>query len=186
MSLFDAAIKPLLLVKSKKINACCREFLKGNVLDIGAGRCYIAKELESRNKLKVKCLDVKDLSRTGMKVIVYGGKKMPFKENEFDSAIVSYVLHHCDEPIAVLREAKRVCRGNIVIFEDTKPSFITNFMDFMSNKLRGVKTPFKFRPENEWKTIFKKLNLRIVAVKHGVEKEWFYPLVEHTMFVVKK
>ena len=186
MSLIDFALKPLLLIKARKITGCCSEFLKGNVIDIGAGRCYIAHMLQKENKLKVTCLDVKDLSQTGMKVVVYDGKNMSFKNNQFDSALIAYVLHHCDDQLKVLKEAIRVCKGSIVIFEDTKPSPITNSMDFLSNRIRGVETPFHFHSENEWKDIFKKLNLKIVAVKHDVEREWFYPFVEHTMFVVKK
>lgn len=186
MSFFEAAIRPLLLTKAKKINDCCREFLNGKMLDVGAGRCYIAGEIEKKNDVNITCLDVKNLSQTGRKVTVYDGKKMPFNKNEFDTAMISYVLHHCEEPIKVLKEAVRVTKGNIVIFEDTKPSAFVNMMDFLSNKLRGVETPFKFRTEKEWLAIFKKLNLKIVAVKHNVEREWFYPLVEHTMVVVRK
>ena len=114
------------------------------------------------------------------------GKRIPFKDNEFDTALIAYVLHHCEEPLKVLKEARRVTKGNIIIFEDTKPSAFVNMMDFFSNRLRGVKTPFKFRAEKEWLGIFKKLNLKIAAVKHNVEREWFYPFVEHTMVVVRK
>lgn len=185
MSLFEAAIRPLLLTKAKKINDCCKEFLKGKMLDIGAGRCYIANEIK-KNNVDVICLDVKNLSQTGMQVVVYDGKNIPFKKNEFDTCLIAYVLHHCEEPIKVLKEVIRVTKGNIIIFEDTKPSAFVNMMDFLSNKLRGVETPFKFRTEKEWLEIFKKLNLKIVAVKHNVEREWFYPFVEHTMVVVKK
>ena len=46
MNILELAIRPLLLTKSKKINNCCKEFLKGKVLDVGAGRCYIAKEIQ--------------------------------------------------------------------------------------------------------------------------------------------
>ena len=186
MSLFDFLITPLLLVKARKINYYCRKFVNGKLLDVGAGRCYVAKELREKNNLKVTCIEVKDLSRTGVKVVVYNGKNMPFKNNEFDSALIAYVLHHCEDQLKVLKDAIRVCKGNIIIFEDTKPSPITNAMDFLSNKLRGVETPFEFRTEKDWLKLFKKLNLKIVAVKHDVEREWFYPFVEHTMFVVKK
>ena len=183
--IFDFLIKPLLLVKARKIDKYCKPYLKEKVIDVGAGRCYISKRLESRG-LDVTCLDVKDLSRTGMKVTVYDGRNFPFKNNHFDSALIAYVLHHCEDPVKVLKETIRVCKGNIVIFEDTKPSPVTNIMDFASNKIRGVDTPFKFRTESQWQWIFKKLNLKIVAVKHNVEREWFYPFVEHTMIVVRK
>lgn len=186
MRFFELAIKPLLLIKAKKINGYCKWFLKGKVLDVGAGRCYIAREIQDKNNVKITCLDIKDLSQTGMKVVVYNGKKIPFKNNQFDTALVAYVLHHCKDTLKVLEEVIRVCKGNIIIFEDTNPSYFTKIMDFLSNKLRGVETPFKFRTEKEWVGVFKKLNLKIVAVKHNVEREWFYPFVEHTMIVVRK
>ena len=53
MSPFEAALSPLLLTKAKKINECCREFLKGKVLDVGAGRCYIAEEIEGKGNIEV-------------------------------------------------------------------------------------------------------------------------------------
>ena len=186
MSLFELAIKPLLLIKAKKINDYCKGFLKDKVLDVGAGRCYIAKEIQGKNNVKVTCLDVMDLSQTEMKVMVYDGKRIPFKSNEFDAALVAYVLHHCEDYLQVLKETIRVCKSNIIIFEDTKPSFVTKTMDFLSNKFRGVETPFYFKREDEWLITFKKLNLKVAAVKHNVEREWFYPFVEHTMFVVIK
>jgi ubiquinone/menaquinone biosynthesis C-methylase UbiE len=183
--ILDKALEPLLLVKAEKIFRHCKKYVSGRMLDVGAGRCFIAKMVHSSRIAKVTCLDVNDLSRSGMKVVVYNGKDIPFKDNKFDSALIAYVLHHCDEPIKVLKEVKRVCKGNIVIFEDN-PAKMTNFMDFLSNWFRSVDTPFKFRTEKEWKDIFKKLGLRIVAVEHNVEKEWFYPFVEHIMFVVRK
>lgn len=186
MSIFDLIIRPLLLTKAKKINDSCKKFVKGRVLDFGAGRCYIAKEMQSKNNIEVTCLDIKDFSRTDIKVVVYDGKKIPFKVNEFDTALIAYVLHHCEEPLKVLKEVIRVCKSNIIIFEDTKPSAITKAMDFFSNKLRSVETPFNFKTEKEWLDVFKKLNLKILAVKHNVDRQWFYPFVEHTMMVVRK
>lgn len=185
LAFFDLLIKPLLTIKAKKIESHCKSYLKGKVLDVGAGRCYISERLKNSG-LKVTCLDVKDLGRTGMKVITYNGKDFPFKNNDFDSAIIAYVLHHCEDSLQVLSETIRVCKGNIIIFEDTKPSPLTNAMDFLSNRIRGVETPFKFRTKKEWNSIFKKLNLKIIDVQHDVEGEWFYPFVEHSMFIVHK
>ncbi len=186
MKIFELLIRPLLLIKSKKINDCCKEFLNGKVIDVGSGRCYISKKIETKNKLNVTCLDIKDLSQTDMKVIVYSGKKIPFNDNKFDSALVAYVLHHCESPLIVLKEVIRVCKGNIIIFEDTKPSPLTSLMDILANRFRGVEVPLKFKTEKDWLYIFKKLNLKLINVKYNVEREWFYPFVEHTMFVVKK
>ncbi|MBI2651804.1 class I SAM-dependent methyltransferase [Candidatus Woesearchaeota archaeon] len=186
MSLFQKIIKPLLLTKARKINEACGKYVKGKVIDIGAGRCYIAKELKEKNNVKVTCIDIDDLNLTELKLIKYGGKNIPFKDNEFDTALLAYVLHHCENQLQVLKEAKRVCKGNIIIFEDAKISFITKTMDFIFNALHNVKAPLLFRNEEEWIEIFNNLGLKTITIRRHVEKEWFYPFVEHTMFVVKK
>lgn len=45
------------------------------------------------------------------------GEAMPLPDTSFDAATVLYVLHHCDDPEELLREAKRVVRpgGRIVV-----------------------------------------------------------------------
>ena len=185
MKAFERLLKPLLLVKARKMCSHIKPCLKGTLLDVGAGRCYISSEIEKKGT-EVTCLDVKDLSQTEKKVATYDGRHFPFKDNEFDSCLIAYVLHHCEYPEEVLEEAKRVAKSSIIIFEDTKPSIFTKAMDFFSNRIRNVGTPFKFKSSDEWRETFKKHGLKLLEEQKGVEKEWFYPLVEHTMFVLGK
>ncbi len=184
--MIGSLLKPLFLTKARKVYEACHEFAGGKLIDIGAGRCYIARELQKKESVKATCIDVANLNETSLKLIVYDGKKLPFKENTFNTALIAYVLHHCVNQVDILREAARVCKGNIIIFEDTKIAPVTKAMDFLANKFRGIETPFLFHDEKEWMKIFDGVGLEVVAVKKDVEKEWFYPFVEHTMFVVKK
>jgi ubiquinone/menaquinone biosynthesis C-methylase UbiE len=184
--MISGLLKPLFLTKARKICDECHEFVEGKLIDIGAGRCYIAKELQKKSGVRATCVDVENLNETDLKLIVYDGKRLPFRDNSFDTALIAYVLHHCENQLDILKEAARVCEGNIIIFEDTKVASITKAMDFLANAFRGIETPFLFHSEEEWVKIFTALNLDVVAVKRGVEKEWFYPFVEHTMFVVRK
>jgi len=178
-------LKPLYLTKARKVRKACDAFVEGKLIDIGAGRCYIARELQKKKGVRATCVDVANLNKTDLKLIIYDGNKLPFKDNSFDTALIAYVLHHCDNQIEILKEAARVCRGNIILFEDTKLSALTKAMDFLANTFRGIKTPFLFHDEKGWLAIFKRLDLEVVSVKHRVEKEWFYPGVEHTMFVIR-
>ena len=184
--MIGSLLRPLFLIKARKVYDACHEFVNGSLIDIGAGRCYIARELQKKTGVKATCVDVANLNETDLKLTVYDGKKLPFKDSSFDTAIIAYVLHHCDNQIDIVKEAARVCKGNIIIFEDTKVAPITKAMDFLANKFRGIDTPFLFHDNREWLKIFRELNLEVVAVKMDVEKEWFYPFVEHTMFAVKK
>ena len=191
ISFFDRITMPLCRIKAEKVEKHARKYINGKVLDIGAGRCLIAHQVEKENKrrnVKVIPIDVIDVNVTNMKLYLYEGKKLPFKNKSFDAVMINYVLHHCDNPIKVLKEAIRVCKGNIILFEDTNMNFIAKSVDSAVNKLNNddINTPMNFKTEKQWRELFKNLKLEIVAVEKNVEKEWFYPFIEHTMFVVKE
>lgn len=191
MKLFDYFIMPLCLTKARKIEKHSRPYIKGKVLDLGAGRCLIAKEImlkHNKKKSEVACCDVIDVNKTDLKLTLYDGKKLPYKTNQFDTVIIAYVLHHCDRPFAVLKEALRVCRGKIIIFEDTEMGPFKKIVDSAVNKMNSkeINIPMNFMTERQWLATFKRMGLKLVHKEDGVEKEWFYPFVRHSMFVVKK
>jgi ubiquinone/menaquinone biosynthesis C-methylase UbiE len=190
MKIIKNLMKPLYETKAKKIEKHSRSYLEGAVIDIGAGRCLIGREIEKNNKnAKVTSVDVIDLNETDMELIIYDGKNLPFKADSFDSAMIAYVLHHCDDPVAVLKEAIRVCKGNIVIFEDIDVDITERVADFVANKVfnhKDINMTYNFKSKQEWLGVFKSLGLKTVYVEEGVEKEWFYPFAKHIMFVVRK
>jgi len=175
----------LCINKAKHIRKECGRYIVGSVLDVGSGRGYIAKEISKDNK-KVQCLDVKDHNLTDLPLKIYDGKKIPFKANSFDTVLVCYVLHHADDPIGLLKECIKVSRRRIIIFEDNADSLLTKPVDILFNKLHGVDTPLNFRNMRQWIEEFIKLDLKIIKMERGVEKQWFYWGVEHIMFVVDK
>ena len=176
----------LSLIKANKINKHCSSYVQGDLLDVGAGRCYIANTLKQKNNIDVHCVDIQDQNKTELKLELYDGSTLPYKENEVGTILLCYVLHHCKNPEIVLKECVRVCKHRIIIFEDSDPTFFTKWMDYSFYTLRGVKAPLNFKTKSEWTELFKKLDLKIIKVESGVEKEWFYPFVEHTMFVLEK
>ncbi len=187
MRIFSVLVKPLVLSKARKITNHCRKFVSGKVLDVGAGRCYIAKHIQERCNVNVTCIDIDNLNETDLKLIVYDGKKIPFASGTFNTVLIVYVLHHCKNPIDVLKECRRVCKkgGKIIIFEDIGYKFPTYVFDLLGNKLHNVEAPLNFKKHDEWLRIFKDLNLKLVYLEKGVEKQVFYPCVGHTMFVLE-
>jgi ubiquinone/menaquinone biosynthesis C-methylase UbiE len=179
------AYKKLCINKAKKICNLCRNYTVGKVLDVGSGRGHIAKEISKLGN-KVQCLDIKDHNVTNLPLKLFDGNKIPFNKNSFDTVLICYVLHHAHNPIDLLKDCIRVSKKRIIIFEDNKDSPLTKIMDVLFNKLHGVETPLNFKSLNEWIKEFKNLNLRIIKIKRGVEKQWFYPGVEHIMFVLDK
>ncbi|MBI2578449.1 MAG: class I SAM-dependent methyltransferase [Candidatus Aenigmarchaeota archaeon] len=187
MNLFSTLVKPLCLCKAKKIGKHCGPYVNGRVLDVGSGRCLIAKELQENYNVRMTCIDVDDLNETSLPLIVYDGKKIPFGGGRFDTVLLVYVLHHCEDPVAVLKECRRVCKngGKIIIFEDFGFIWLTYFMDIVANRLHNVATPLNFRSRKEWEKTFRRLGFSLIYSEDGVEKQVFYPFVEHTMFVLR-
>ncbi|MBI4451024.1 class I SAM-dependent methyltransferase [Candidatus Woesearchaeota archaeon] len=183
--MFKRFIKKLALGKAGKIAGHCSSYVGKSLLDVGAGRGFIAKEIQARTGASVTCIDIKDLNESGLPYIVYDGKKLPFKDASYDTALAVYVLHHCEDPLAVLDDVIRVAAHRIIIFEDV-PSFMTKLLDYIANKLHGVDTPFNFKQPEEWERIFAERNLAIVKKELDVEKQWFYPGVTHVMYVLDK
>ena len=187
MKIFNRFVKPLCRCKARKIADHCRKFLQGKIIDVGAGRCYIAEEIQTRYNSDISCIDIADLNETNMHLTVYDGKRIPYKNSEFDTALLVYVLHHCEDPVRTLKECIRVVKrnGKIIIFEDFGFVFVTYALDWISNKLHNVAAPLHFKTEEEWKSIFSSLGLKIIHIEHGVERQFFYPFTEHKMFVLE-
>lgn len=144
------------------------------VLDIGAGPGWIAQELQKRKGVKATLLDVVNLNQTNLSHFLYDGLKMPFPENNFDTALLIHVLHHCDRPQEVLAEAERVANKIIIVEEVPGFRFGKIFLGlrdtvnnlglwiFVGKMKHMTNLPFNFKKIHEWEEIFKKLNLETV------------------------
>lgn len=158
-----------------------KPYLQGKILDIGAGNCLIS-ELISK-KYKVSCIDVTDNNKTGLPLVLYDGNKLPFKKKSFDTSLLLYVLHHDSNPENLVKEAVRVTRERIIVFEDLYNNglelLLLKILD-LSNKItsRDVPIPFNFRKEREWLGLF---------LKYGKVKTECIPMVlprNQKMFII--
>lgn len=86
----------------------------GNILDVGAGTCIVAKHLGE----KVTCISIdpsKKLLDQGIgERHVVKAEHLPFPDKTFDGVISLTALHHCDLEQA-LHEIKRVAKPKAVI-----------------------------------------------------------------------
>ena len=115
------------------------------VLDIGAGGGWIGKEIKKRKGANIALLDIIDFNRSCLKLTLYDGKNIPFSDNNFDVSLLIFTLHHCLDPLKILKEAKRVTKDKVIIIEDI-PSSRSNkaflcFWDIITNLSSLVKPP---------------------------------------------
>ncbi len=161
------------------------------ILDIGAGGGWIGKEIQNRKSASVTLLDVIDFNQTNLKLILYGGKEIPFPDNYFDTSLLIFTLHHCLNPLKVLKETKRVTKEKIIIVEDVPGSWINKiflyFWDVIINLPSLIKPPgenitFNFKTIFEWQKIFNDFQLKIIFQKEFQSNK----LIRHELFVLKK
>ena len=154
------------------------------ILDIGPASCTVTEALIQQD-LKVFPLDVENFSIVEKVVpTLYDGYRMPFKDDQFDTSLILFVLHHTPDPIKVLAEVKRVSR-KILILEDivTSPAHksMTAALDSLMN-LEFYDQPHTNKSDEEWRSIFNELGLEVKAQKYNSSMA----VMKHAMYFLEK
>jgi len=157
---------------AKKMCFACQDFIKkgSKILDLGCGSAIVGNEFKDFFQAEVIGVDIVDRRILNLPFKIYDGRDLPFPEKSFDIVLLNYVLHHCQDPLALLKEAKRVVRDKIVIFEDLPEGFFSNlickihdltFTKFFQHQNHSL----SFKSEKEWEIIFRDLGLNIIYKK---------------------
>jgi SAM-dependent methyltransferase len=155
-----------------------------SVLDVGAGTGEMAQAINNfRPELKISGVDVYVRPRTFVPVVKYDGNRLPFDDNSVDAVITVDVLHHCDDPTAVLKECARVSRKWVLIKDHVSDSSIDHallrFMDWVGNRAHGVVLPYNYLSSKEWEAAFSAAGLRPAA---QVDRIDLYPMPFELLF----
>ncbi len=191
-----------LFAKLKVKNATWKEkeislLLKKNekILDYGCGDLMFARKLRDTNKtLKITGVDVVSApSIKGITFVKYDGKKLPFKNNTFDTVVSVYVFHHCKDAEKAFEECVRVAKNRVIFIEAIAKNRFEilpmKFMDWLFNvwKPEPIPLTFQFRTLEEWKKTFKKLKLKVKLEKEIKNPIAIIPVSDAYLFeVVKK
>lgn len=156
----------------------------GRVLDLGCGDGSVALALMGlRPDLRIEGVDVLLRPTTLIPVTKFDGTVLPFEDRAFDYVTIIDVLHHTDDPAAVLSEARRVVRKGVVIkdhlLEGTGAAATLRLMDWVGNRGHDVVLPFNYLSRSRWDEAFRRAKLRIVSWK---AKLGLYPLPARFIF----
>jgi len=148
-----------------------------SVLDVGCGDGSMARAiLEHRGDLSLGGVDVLVRPRTHIPVEAYDGRRLPRPDASIDAVLFVDVLHHTDDPMILLAEAKRVARHCIVIKDHLRDGLLAGptlrLMDWVGNAAHGVALPYNYWSQARWRDAFARLGLSPVA---WTERLGLYP-----------
>jgi len=139
---------------------------EGSILDVGCGDGKVAAAFQTNGR-SINLIDVVNYNATDLPFKLYDGKTIPFPDKSFDCALLITVLHHCDDPLLVLRETKRVTRKRIIVEESVylneSNRRFNMFFDWFYNRILhdGVNVPFNFNTPEGWEQVFRSEGLTV-------------------------
>jgi SAM-dependent methyltransferase len=165
--------------RARVIAACLAEVVPAHatVLDVGCGDGEIAWLLNQlRPDLKLTGVDVLVREQTRVPVTPFDGRTLPLADDSFDVLTFVDVLHHCECPLGLLAEARRVARQAIVIKDHSLQGALAErtlrFMDGVGNRRYGVALPYNYLRPDEWTAAFDELGL---TVDRRIDRLGLYP-----------
>jgi ubiquinone/menaquinone biosynthesis C-methylase UbiE len=129
-------------------------------LDLGCGDGRIAAAIaSSRPDTDVRGADVLAREESPIPVDLFDGRTLPYPDRTFDAVILVDVLHHTADPQALLREARRVCGGLILIKDHLADPWLgrarLRFMDRVGNARHGVALTYNYLTRADWRRVFR-------------------------------
>lgn len=140
-----------------------------SVLDLGCGDGQVGLGLmRLRPDLSVTGVDVLRRPVTHIPVALYDGVTLPFADGSHDYVCIVDVLHHTDDPAAVLAEAARVARHGVVVKDHLREGLLAGptlrLMDWVGNRGHGVRLPYNYLDSAQWDAAIARAGL----VREGV------------------
>ena len=87
------------------------------LLDVGCGGAWLGDHFDDYTGIDVSPEAVEAARSRGRQVLlVDGGEPLPFDEGSFDGVVLKDVLEHVPDPVALVREVRRVLRPNGTVF----------------------------------------------------------------------
>jgi SAM-dependent methyltransferase len=141
-----------------------------SVCDVGCGDGRISRMLgEAVPGLSLRGFEIRPRGEALIPVEAFDGRRLPIEDRSVDAVIMVDVLHHTDDPLALMTEACRVARKAIVL-KDHRTSrplagLVLRLMDWVGNRPHGVVLPYNFWSEERWRSAWDSLGLRLEAYR---------------------
>ena len=134
-----------------------------SVLDVGSGSGELTFALaRKRPDLSLHGIDVLIRARSHVPTIPFDGSRLPFSDKSIDAVLLIDVLHHTEDPMILLREARRVAKRFVIVKDHLVGSRfdepLLRFMDRVGNARYGVALPGNYWTPKQWSAAFENLD----------------------------
>jgi SAM-dependent methyltransferase len=153
-----------------------------SVLDVGCGTGYLSAHMREMYGVTACGVDVRDFRQAQIPFQLFDGTSIPFPDSSFDHVVLSEVLHHSHDPMALLTECLRVARRSIILFEDMPEGRVGKLILYLHVRIfaRRYDYPFQAASIRAYRSALAWLHdhtSRIARIPQ--EPEWFtvYPRV---------
>lgn len=138
------------------------------VLDVGCGDGLIDRLIgDDRPDLAIEGIDRFVRPHTHIPATAFDGTQIPFADDSFDVVMFVDVLHHTLHPEILLREARRVARGAVILKDHARDGLLAGvtlrFMDWIGNGPHGIPLPYNYWPERRWREAFQGIGFKPTA-----------------------
>lgn len=138
-----------------------------SVLDVGCGDGSVGDAVR-RLRPGIAWQGAEAYPRPGCRVpvLAFDGRSLPLSDASVDFVVFVDVLHHADDPAALLREARRVARRGVVVKDHLRDrplaGAVLAAMDWVGNRAHGVPLRYAFWSSDEWARAWADAGLRPV------------------------
>ena len=137
-----------------------RDMLRGDttrsqpIVDVGCGDGRVAALVAQHAQRPVVGVDPLPRPGAAIAVSAFDGARLPFADGAASYVTLSDVLHHADDPVALLREALRVARHGVMLKDHLvrRPGdrLVLRAMDWVGNAPHDVRLVYRYWTEREW------------------------------------
>lgn len=139
------------------------------VLDVGCGFGALGRALlddpACPANVTVRGLERHPRDAPLVEVDAYSGGAMPYDDGAYDVVILADVLHHEEDPDALIEECARVTR-RVLVIKDHKTDgplagLRVSFIDWAANAPYGVKCLYRYHTLSGWRESHRRHGLRV-------------------------
>jgi SAM-dependent methyltransferase len=140
-----------------------------SLLDVGCGdgnnTLALAREAGAT---VVRGVDIVVRPTAVIEVSSYDGVHLPFPDKSFEAVSIVDVLHHCTEPLAVLKETLRVASKKLIIKDHFAFGPVTHkmlyWMDIAGNAKDSIPSPGTYFEPQQWVSMIAEAGGRIESL----------------------